>query len=70
MAVYDRRNRQLIVFYAFTNGSMINGTLEHLDMAGAPMAEPASLDGGMIMAREAGLGMAWNEDAIARFQMA
>jgi mandelate racemase len=44
--------------------------LEHLDMAGAVMAEPAPLAGGMITARGPGLGMAWNEDAIKRFEVA
>jgi mandelate racemase len=48
---------------------MINGTLEHLDMAGAIMAEPALLNGGMFKARGPGLGMAWNENAVARFQV-
>lgn len=44
--------------------------LEHLDMAGAVMAEPAPMDAGMIAARGPGLGMAWNEDAVARFLVA
>jgi mandelate racemase len=44
--------------------------LEHLDMAGAVMAEPAPLADGMVTARGPGLGMAWNEEAIKRFELA
>ena len=41
--------------------------LEYLDMAGAILAEPVRPVGGMVTAHGPGLGMAWNEDAVARF---
>jgi len=41
--------------------------LEYLDMAGAILAEPVRPVGGMVAARGPGLGMAWDEDAVARF---
>jgi len=50
--------------------ALSNTSTEHLVMAGAVMAEPALLDGGMITARGPGLGTAWNENAVARFQVA
>ena len=40
--------------------------LEYLDMAGAILAEPVRPVGGMITARGPGLGMAWEENALAR----
>jgi mandelate racemase len=44
--------------------------LEYLDMAGAILAEPVRPAGGMVTARGPGLGIAWNEDAVARFAVA
>jgi mandelate racemase len=41
--------------------------LEYLDMAGAILAEPVRPIDGMITARGPGLGMAWDENALARF---
>ena len=41
--------------------------LEYLDMAGAILAEPVRPVGGMITARGPGLGIAWDENALARF---
>ena len=41
--------------------------LEYLDMAGAILAEPVRPVGGMVTAHGPGLGIAWDEDALARF---
>jgi mandelate racemase len=41
--------------------------LEYLDMAGAILAKPVRPVGGMVTAHGPGLGIAWNEDALARF---
>ena len=41
--------------------------LEYLDMAGAILAEPVRPIDGMITARGPGLGMVWDENALARF---
>jgi mandelate racemase len=41
--------------------------LEYLDMAGAILAEPVRPVGGMVTAIGPGLGIAWDEDALARF---
>ena len=41
--------------------------LEYLDMAGAILAKPVRPVGGMVTAIGPGLGIAWDEDALARF---
>jgi mandelate racemase len=41
--------------------------LEHLDSAGAIMAEPIEIRDGGITARGPGLGMSWDERAVARY---
>jgi mandelate racemase len=41
--------------------------LEHLDSAAAIMAEPIEIKDGRIMARGPGLGMGWDERAVARY---
>jgi mandelate racemase len=43
--------------------------LEYLDMAGAILAKPVRPVGGMVTAHGPGLGVAWDEDALARFAM-
>jgi mandelate racemase len=41
--------------------------LEYLDIAGAVLAEPAEVRDGTVTARGPGLGIAWNEAAVARY---
>jgi mandelate racemase len=41
--------------------------LEHLDCAGAIMAEPIEIADGRITAKGPGLGMSWDEQAVARY---
>ena len=41
--------------------------LEHLDSAAAIMAEPVEVKDGRIAARSPGLGMSWDERAVARY---
>jgi mandelate racemase len=41
--------------------------LEHLDFAGAILEEPCRVVDGTITARGPGLGMSWNEEAVARY---
>jgi mandelate racemase len=41
--------------------------LEHLDSAGAIMAEPIEIVDGRIAAKGPGLGMSWDERAVARY---
>jgi len=41
--------------------------LEHLDSAGAIMAEPIEIKDGRITAKGPGLGMSWDERAVARY---
>jgi mandelate racemase len=41
--------------------------LEYLDMAGAILAKSVRPVGGMVTAHGPGLGIAWDEDALARF---
>jgi mandelate racemase len=41
--------------------------LEHLDLASAILAEPAAPENGMVTARGPGLGIAWDEAAVARY---
>ena len=42
--------------------------LEYVDWAGPILREPLALEGGAATAREApGVGLAWNEDAVAKF---
>jgi mandelate racemase len=43
--------------------------LEHLDSAGAILAEPLTVADGRIAARGPGLGMTWDERAVARFAL-
>lgn len=43
--------------------------LEFLDMAGAVMLEPMPVEDGKVTARGPGLGMAWNEEAVARYAL-
>ncbi len=43
--------------------------IEHLDSAGAIMAGPVEVTNGMITAKGPGLGMTWDERAVARFAM-
>jgi mandelate racemase len=40
--------------------------IEHLDLAGAILAEPCEVVDGKIAARGPGLGIAWDEAAVAR----
>lgn len=40
--------------------------LEHLDFAGAILEEPARVEAGSVTARGPGLGLRWNEEAVAR----
>lgn len=42
--------------------------IEHLDLASAVLAEPLKVEGGRITARGPGLGIAWDERHVARFQ--
>jgi mandelate racemase len=41
--------------------------LEHLDSAAAIMAEPIEVKDGRIAAKGPGLGMSWDERAVARY---
>jgi len=41
--------------------------IEHLDSAGAIMAEPIEVTDGRITAKGPGLGMTWDERAVARY---
>ncbi len=41
--------------------------LEFLDIAGSILREPMEVEDGKVTARGPGLGMVWNEDAVARF---
>jgi mandelate racemase len=41
--------------------------LEHLDSAAAIMAEPIEIEDGCIAPRGPGLGMNWDERAVARY---
>lgn len=41
--------------------------LEYLDFAGAILAEPYTVTNGMVCAKGPGLGISWNEPAIARY---
>jgi mandelate racemase len=43
--------------------------LEHLDSAGAILAEPPAVAEGRVTARGPGLGMTWDERAVARFAL-
>jgi mandelate racemase len=43
--------------------------LEVLDFAGAILAEPLQISGGTLTARGPGLGLQWNESAVARYQL-
>ncbi len=43
--------------------------IEHFDSAGAIMAEPVEVTDGRITAKGPGLGMTWDERAVARFAM-
>lgn len=43
--------------------------LEYLDLAGAVLAEPLEIVDGCVTARGPGLGMNWDEDAVARYQL-
>jgi len=43
--------------------------IEHLDSAGAIVAEPIEVTDGRITAKSPGLGIAWDERAVARFAM-
>jgi mandelate racemase len=40
--------------------------LEHLDVAGSLLLDPARIANGTLTAKGPGLGLVWNEDAIAR----
>jgi mandelate racemase len=42
--------------------------LEYLDVAGAILAEPLPVEQGRVAARGPGLGLAWNEEAVARYR--
>jgi len=41
--------------------------LEYLDMAGAVIEDPPAIENGTLTPRGPGLGMTWNEDAVARY---
>ena len=43
--------------------------LEFLDFAGAILASPAEIVDGSVTARGPGLGLEWNEAAVAKYQM-
>ncbi len=43
--------------------------LEFLDMAGSILQEPMPVQDGKVTARGPGLGMVWNEDAVARYAL-
>jgi mandelate racemase len=43
--------------------------LEHLDLAGAVLEEPARVVDGTVTARGPGLGLAWDEAAVARYAL-
>jgi mandelate racemase len=42
--------------------------LEYLDIAGAVLTEPVSVDNGCVVPRGPGLGIEWNEEAVERFR--
>src|SRR6185436_19409240 len=41
--------------------------LEHLDLAGSLLMEPYEVENGSVTAKGPGLGMAWDEKAVARY---
>ena len=43
--------------------------LEFLDMAGAVLRDPVSVEDGKVTAKGPGLGMIWDEDAVARYAL-
>ena len=43
--------------------------LEHLDFAGAILEEPCRVVDGTVTARGPGLGLSWNEEAVARYAL-
>lgn len=43
--------------------------LEHLDVAGAVLREPLTIEGGALRPRGPGLGIDWDEDAIRRYAL-
>ena len=43
--------------------------LEFLDLAGALLAEPVQIVAGTVTARGPGLGLSWDEAAVAKYQL-
>lgn len=43
--------------------------LEYLDIAGAVLADPPGIEDGTLLPRGPGLGLAWDEDAVARYAL-
>jgi mandelate racemase len=43
--------------------------LEHLDLAGAVLRDPPKLAGGVLAPRGPGLGLEWDDDAVARYAL-